>query len=508
MSINQQRTELINLKKNGEMYRQGIVFKTSQNSYLYDTGTGKVALLDSNAAPVISALLDSRVSVSEFESLLSYDSVVSKIASFLIDEHLLCTPKITHFLDLDPIMSEELLQCEQLIIELTGKCNMRCKYCTYNDHYDNARCFNNESIDFNTAKKAIDYAYSHRSNKMFAITFYGGEPLLNFEVMKQSINYCLTAYKDVKTNFAFTTNLTLMTQERAEYFAQVPNLSIVVSLDGPEEIHDQNRRLANGAPSFKVAFCGLQNLCRAIQRFGHIEVMINTVLMPPYTKEKFSQINEFFESLAFMPSNAMVSATYPVPGSIPEAYMKSLYRDGYKPEKDVDWVQWAIGMAVKKNCLPISPNLYSDFMRKSLGSIHNRRLVDEPIDKYCWNACCIPANRRLYVCTNGNYKVCEKIGEAPIIGHVDTGIDFETVKKYYLSQYEQASIPDCSNCWAINLCDICYAECYNSQGIDIKRKRLICHNTRNSALLKLCMYHEVLESNPDIIKQISLIERS
>lgn len=76
------------------------------------------------------------------------------------------------------------MQVQQLIIELTGKCNLRCKYCIYNDYYEENRDFNTSDISFETAKKAIDYAYAHRHPDHFSITFYGGE--LKFFVHHES----------------------------------------------------------------------------------------------------------------------------------------------------------------------------------------------------------------------------------------------------------------------------------------------------------------------------------
>lgn len=508
MIQNAGKTALIGLKESGDMHRQGITFHTSMNSYLYDTGTGKVVLLDEITAPIIDALMNKDVTSSEFADLLDNEELADKIAMFLTEEHLLCNPPITHFVDYSPFMSEENMQCEQLIIELTGKCNMRCRYCTYNDHYDETRSFNDVSIDFDTAKKAIDYAYSHRNEDLFAVTFYGGEPLLNFDVMKKCIDYCLETYSGTNTSFSFTTNLTLMTSEIAEYLVQVPNMSIVVSIDGPERIQNQNRVFAQGTPSFSSAFKGLKILCDAIGKFGQIELAISTVLMPPYTAAKFDEINDFFESLDMLPEGTIVSATYPSPGSIPNSVLEKLLRDGYDPLRDVSWLDWASEKAKVRNDLPKAPNLFTKLIRQMLVGVHQRRLVEAPIDKYGFNACCIPTNRRLYVCADGTYMLCEKIGEAPPLGNVDIGIDFDAVKEYYLTQYESASIGDCSQCWAVNLCDICYAECYSKSGINIERKRQLCKDTRETALLKLRLYHSFMETSPDVVKQISILERT
>lgn len=87
-----------------------------------------------------------------------------------------------------------------------------------------------------------------------------------------------------------------MTKERAEYFAKIPNLSILVSIDGPEEIHNMARVYRNNMPTFEDAFNGLRVLAEAIKKNHNASLIFNCVLMPPYTKEKFEKINTFLKA--------------------------------------------------------------------------------------------------------------------------------------------------------------------------------------------------------------------
>lgn len=76
---------------------------------------------------------------------------------------------------------------EGLILQLTQNCNLRCKYCVYSGGYYN-RTHTNKKMEWNTARKAIDFLIEHsweRPEK--TISFYGGEPLLEFSLMKKCI---------------------------------------------------------------------------------------------------------------------------------------------------------------------------------------------------------------------------------------------------------------------------------------------------------------------------------
>jgi len=135
--------------------------------------------------------------------------------------------------------------------------------------------------------------------------------------------------------------------------------------------------------------------------------------------------------------------------------------------------------------------------------LHNRMIANQPIPFLNQNGCCIPGSRRLYITTKGKFKVCERIGKSPYMGDVDNGIVPKLVEEYYIKNYTKASIKDCSNCWAAHLCSLCYISFYDENGINIEKKRKICHAQRCSSRNDLIMYHQLLESNPEYILRIS-----
>lgn len=501
---------LLRLKTGGEVTRFGMHFHTTSSGYWYDTGTGKVVRLDADSERIVSALFDEKVSPAAFEKILESTPTLENISSVIEQENLFAAQKVTDFIHVENLMTEENLKCGQLVIELTGNCNLACKYCIYNEGFKGNRNFNTENITFETAKKAIDYVSSHRDPESLSVTFYGGEPLLNFPVMRQCIDYSLSTIKGGKLTFSFTTNLTLMTKEIAEYLATVPNLSILVSMDGPEEIHDLQRVYRGGKGSFYDAYRGLKILADAVNEAqSSAAILFSAVLMPPYTKQRFDEINAFFESLDFLPSNISVQATYPSLGTVPTSYFEDLRQAGIEPESNnTDWMSWALEKAGKSDFTKMQRNIYSGLLTNALVKIQNRLLYDDMINAHYFNGCCIPGQRRLYVCTDGKYRVCERIGNAPFIGSVDTGIDFEAIKKYYIFDYKEKSLPACSQCWAFNLCDICYAQCFDSAGLNMNEKQIRCIETKDRYKYWLEYYHQVMEDSPEIIEEISKIQVS
>lgn len=99
-------------------------------------------------------------------------------------------------------------------------------------------------------KKAIDFLKEHSQNaENRHIGFYGGEPLLNFELIERAVEYAKKLFGE-DMSFAITTNATLVNDKIAEYFAK-NNFNIIISLDGPQEMHDANRLMVNGTGSFE-----------------------------------------------------------------------------------------------------------------------------------------------------------------------------------------------------------------------------------------------------------------
>lgn len=107
---------------------------------------------------------------------------------------------------------------------------------------------------------------------------------------------------------------------------------------------------------------------------------------------------------------------------------------------------------------------------------------------------------------NKKYSTCERVGDSPSIGNVDNGGDTEAIKKYYLHEYEEKSIRNCPNCWALRLCDICYADCYDQNSINVQMKAGYCEEVRERYKSWLIKYYETIENNIDLVKKIDDIE--
>lgn len=480
--------------------RLGTTFQTANSKYFYDTGTGKVLECEEEEFLVIQNILKNSGLSSLKKTGLSEKTILialEKIKLLVETEKILQAPIYDKFRSQDMEVIQ-LNNIQQVILELTEQCNLRCRYCIYNEDHEDFRGFSTKNMTWEVAKKALDFVFAHSGKELY-VTFYGGEPLLQFPLMKQCIDYAIQKVgKERELHFGFTTNLTLITKEMAEYFSSLKSCSITGSVDGPEEIHDANRIMVNHTGSFAKAMEGLKLLTDCIsQKKTGLTVGINAVLTPPYTMERIERINQFFRSISWLPSNITIHTSY-MQGSTKKKAVNPKREEIMESLEESDPLEfWKLDRICQQKDEEIRYNMNN----VNLARIQNRSITAAPIPSMEQNGCCAPGERRLYVTTAGKFHVCERVGESPIIGDVENGMDLAAIKKYYIDEYAKESLSDCSNCWAVHLCSLCYAACYNKEGIDINKKRGLCYDQRAMVKNDLISYHQIMEQNPSYLER-------
>jgi uncharacterized protein len=138
-----------------------------------------------------------------------------------------------------------------LYLLVTQKCNLGCTYCLG----DNESYLNSTSMSFDVMIKTIDYAVdSMLQNGTINFIYFGGEPLLNWKLIKQAVVYIEEElHPPIKINFKhnITTNLTFLPTDFID-FASKYNISVLVDIDGYCNLHNKMRPFRNGSPSYDI----------------------------------------------------------------------------------------------------------------------------------------------------------------------------------------------------------------------------------------------------------------
>lgn len=135
------------------------------------------------------------------------------------------------------------------IFVVTENCNLECVYCQVGS---NKKTTKNTNMSFDVARKSVDIAMSSPS-RFLAFEFQGGEPLLNFKVIKEIVKYSNEIKGDKIIEFRLVSNLTAMSSEILDFII-LNKISISVSLDGDQLLHDKNRPMKGGKGSFAITY--------------------------------------------------------------------------------------------------------------------------------------------------------------------------------------------------------------------------------------------------------------
>jgi uncharacterized protein len=192
------------------------------------------------------------------DTLFSGSPAISRLRSYLTETHNLNSKQA------DEVIYQVVLRLNlslfhpitKLELFLAEGCNLACKYCFEKD------MSGDRLMSLPVAKKALDlfFDYSQGRKELF-VTYFGGEPTLNFKVMQQATEYAeIKALQRGQTiNFAVTTNAVLLNQSMVGYFSK-HNIKALLSIDGLEKAHDRFRLDKNGRGTFAQVLKGLKTL--------------------------------------------------------------------------------------------------------------------------------------------------------------------------------------------------------------------------------------------------------
>lgn len=219
------------------------IFENNEQKYVYSIKDNKICEVDDK---VIKLLGQSGKEYKEIQHAMT--DVFSKVELNRIIEQL----DECNFIEKE--IEEELIDKEtngisSIILLVAQDCNLRCSYC----YADGGSYEDNGIMNIETAKKSIDFLVKKTKSKQMAICFFGGEPLMNFEIIKAVVDYChlIEEESDVVFGFTMTTNGTMIS-EKIQDFIIKNRIRVQISIDGDKNIHDTNRYYSKNIGSHDI----------------------------------------------------------------------------------------------------------------------------------------------------------------------------------------------------------------------------------------------------------------
>lgn len=225
-----------------------------RNKYLVlDVESGAVHSLDELSYEVVHAIELGNDVYSLPYSRTEIDEVLSEIAEL---------KSLGQFNSPAPVpikRSAETSPIKSMCLNIAHDCNLRCRYCfAETGEFHGGRML----MPIETARAALDFLIANCGNRRhLEIDLFGGEPLMNFDVVKQTVAYGrqLESLHDKEIHFTMTTNGMALNDEISDFINR-EMFNLVLSLDGRREVHDALRVTPNGKGSYDVIVPKMQKL--------------------------------------------------------------------------------------------------------------------------------------------------------------------------------------------------------------------------------------------------------
>lgn len=361
----------------------------------------------------------------------------------------------------------------RLTLQVTQNCNFRCNYCVYSGSYHN-RTHNNKRMDIDTARAALDFLCAHSQNSAdINVSFYGGEPLLEMELIKECVKYSRVIFQRKHLSFNLTTNASLLTDEIIKYLEK-ESVLLTISLDGPKEIHDKNRHFADGKKgTYDVVIEKIQRIHEIAPNYIS-NITINTVL---------DDENDFLTIKRFFSENPVVKDIF-----ISTNYINDVNRkDKIDHSNEKNYIEICnekfIGMMflLKR----VSREYVSQLIIREISDIEEK-MFKRKISKGMFQPIthpggpCLPGLQRPFVNAYGKIFPCERVNETckeMCIGNIYDGFDIRAIKE--LLNIGKITESACKKCWAFNYCTQCAVMADDGEKISARERLEKCERIRN-----------------------------
>ena len=375
------------------------------------------------------------------------------------------------------------LPLSTLVLNVTSKCNLSCGYCY---EYGEDRLVDEGTMprfmDEATARESVEFMLAQAGDRdTVNLTFFGGETLLNFKLLRTTLEYARRrgTEEGKRVRFSLTTNGTLLRPEIIEWLVE-NEVGVTVSIDGPKDVQDKLRVLNNGAGSYELMAPKVKALLERHQ--GH-QVAARVTL----TRENLDIHRIFrhltqemgFSEVGFAPVTTSSCRSY----ALDEPGYDSMLRQFGELARD--WLEHAVRD---------EPHGFSN-IRESVQEIHRGFSKAYP---------CGAGLGLMGVATDGNVSLCHRFaGSAEhTLGSVTEGID-RGKQTDFLEANHIAYKPDCHSCWARPLCSGgCYHEAHTRYGTTTAPNLHYCDWIRSWTHTCLEIYGELAERNPAFLKRL------
>jgi len=373
---------------------------------------------------------------------------------------------------------------QALVLNITNQCNLACTYC-YEFGADKIAtpAGKPKYMTLETAKTSIDFLLdASKSRKAVHVTFFGGETLMNFKLLKEVVLYAngAAAAQGRGITYSLTTNATMLTDEIIHFLSD-NGVGVTVSMDGPPELQDKHRVYKNGKGSYAVIEPRLRKLI-AIHKTRAITARVtltngvtDVVRIYRHLKDDIG-----FHEIGFAPVTNNGAQDYMIDDGGMDKVLAGFH------ELADEWLDYALQ-----------------------GRMHGFSNVSETIGELMQGVNkshpCGAGLGLLGVSPSGDLSPCHRFTDADThtLGNINTGIDQEK-REDFLNRGHVTAKYECSTCWARPLCaGGCHHEAFVRYGDTGHANLHYCDWIRQWTDTCLKIYGAVSVLNPQFLERFA-----
>ncbi len=456
---------------------------TPNGKYIYDVNRNEVISVSGKVYQALKSILNKEISKVDADVL--EEIKIIRDVGYLSDnkveviEHPIL-PYLKTYLE---------RKLQKITLQITQGCNLRCSYCIYSENTnEKQRSHSSKRMSLDTCKQAVDFLLNHSiDNDNVNIGFYGGEPLIEFELIQKIVLYAEQAFVGKNLSFNITSNGTLLNDKIIDFFVQ-HNIRLMISIDGPPEIHDSNRKFAlTGKGSFETILYNLEKI--KIKYPDYIKKSSISMVIDP--KNNLNDINALFTKYEILKDMNIVSSIVDVEYSLTK---KTIFSEEFIKDRNYQLFLAYLGKSGRLDMDYIMPLLREDIDRldMKIDTMSNCKSLPR---KAAPSGPCIPGQLRLFVNADGFFHPCERVSELSNImqiGSLNEGFNYE--KAGQLLNICSITSEECRNCWAFHHCTICARMVDDSDRFSSDLKLKQCDTVRASLkndLLSMILFEEI-----------------
>ena len=402
----------------------------------------------------------------------------------------------------DAMIQESIVHTQQIMFEIVDYCNLNCTYCGFGELYEGYDVRTGKKMDIHNAITLLKYIFQHKPKNRktrLSIGFYGGEPLLNIDFIKQIVKVVnqLNVEKGFEISFSMTTNATLV--HKYIDFLVENKFKLHFSLDGDEKGQSYRVFAKTNKNSFQKVIENIDMVQRDYPNYFSECVNFIAVL---HNRNSAKVIYDFiYTRYRKIPMIGEINLNDIKPEK--KSLLEGMFQSISQSESELQNEPLNIQSIVHDN-LSLFKEL-SNFLKYYSVNFYVSNIICSMFnrEKYIPSSTCMPFSKKIYLTIQNKLLPCEKINYDYAIGNVNENVEINIPKitrkyNYYYNHLKKF----CQSCYAYRFCGICIYQIKNIENCDSEEFVCDYFSDQKAFNKKLSRTFSFLEKYPNDFSEI------